>query len=71
MDGIALAEAIKGRWPRLPVLLVSGYSGRAADAQARGFSVVNKPYSLPDLERRLRAIIDRAEAAGASLDARG
>jgi signal transduction histidine kinase/CheY-like chemotaxis protein len=64
MDGIALAEAIKARWPSLPVLLVSGYSGRAADAQARGFSVVNKPYSLPDLERRLRAMVEAAVSRG-------
>ncbi len=71
LDGIALAAVVKARWPGLPILLVSGYSERAAEAQARGLPVLNKPYSLPDLERRLRAIIDRAEAAGASLDARG
>jgi hypothetical protein len=45
------------------VLLVSGYSERAADAQARGFPVLNKPYSLPDVERRLRALVDRSPAA--------
>jgi CheY-like chemotaxis protein len=63
-DGIALAEKIRARWPTLPVLLVSGFSERAADAQARGFTVVNKPYSLPDLERRLRTLLERAAAQG-------
>jgi signal transduction histidine kinase/ActR/RegA family two-component response regulator len=59
MDGIALAEAIRKRWPDLPVMLVSGYSERAAEAQGRGFSVLNKPYSLPELEARLRALVER------------
>jgi len=63
MDGMGLAEMVKASWPRLPVLLVSGFSERAAEAQARGFGVISKPYSLPDLERRLRLLIDtRAEA---------
>ena len=54
LDGIGLAEIIRQRWPALPVLLVSGYSERAAEAQARGFVVLDKPYSLPDMEQRLR-----------------
>jgi signal transduction histidine kinase/CheY-like chemotaxis protein len=63
MDGISLAQTIQTRWPALPVLLVSGYSERAAEAQARGFHVLNKPYSLPDVERRLRGLVGRAPAA--------
>jgi CheY-like chemotaxis protein len=57
MDGIGLAQAIKARWPAVPVLLVSGYSERAADAQSRGFSVLNKPYSLPEVELRLKSVV--------------
>jgi CheY-like chemotaxis protein len=63
LDGIGLAQVIQTRWPGLPVLLVSGYSERAADAQTRGFPVLNKPYSLPDVERRLRALVDRSPPA--------
>jgi signal transduction histidine kinase/ActR/RegA family two-component response regulator len=63
LDGIGLAETIKARWPVLPVLLVSGYSERVSDAQSRGFSVVAKPYSLPDLERRLRALVGGSASA--------
>ncbi len=62
MDGIGLALTIQERWPALPVLLVSGYSERAAEAQARGFPVLNKPYSLPDVERRLRVLVDATPA---------
>ncbi len=57
MDGISLAQTLRARWPNLPVLLVSGFSERVAEAQARGFLVINKPYSLPDLERRLRLLV--------------
>jgi CheY-like chemotaxis protein len=64
MDGMGLVEAARASQPRLPVLLVSGFSERAAEAQARGFGVINKPYSLPDLERRLRLLIDTPAAAG-------
>jgi signal transduction histidine kinase/CheY-like chemotaxis protein len=59
-DGIALAEVIAKQRPDLPILLVSGYSERATDAQALGFTVLHKPYDLPDLERRLRRLIDAA-----------
>ena len=62
-DGMSLAEKIRVRWPGLPVLLVSGFSERAADAQARGFTVISKPYSMPDLEHRVRALVERAAAA--------
>jgi len=65
LDGMSLAQKIKIRWPDLPVLLVSGFSERAAEAQARGFPVVNKPYSLPELERRLRILVARYHAAQA------
>jgi CheY-like chemotaxis protein len=63
MDGMGLAEAARASWPALPVLLVSGFSERASEAQARGFAVVSKPYSLPDLERRLRVLVEPKAAA--------
>jgi CheY-like chemotaxis protein len=58
MDGMALAEAARAARPGLPVLLVSGYSERAAEAQQRGFPVIGKPYGLSELERRLRLMIE-------------
>ena len=56
-DGIALAQALAGTRPGLPVLLVTGYSDRAAEAQGRGLKVITKPYSLAELEQRLRAAV--------------
>jgi signal transduction histidine kinase len=63
MDGMGLADAIRETRPDLPVLLVSGFSERAAVALARGFPVINKPYGLPDLERRLRLLVEPQVAA--------
>jgi signal transduction histidine kinase len=65
LDGIGLAEAIRADWPHLPVLLVSGFSERVAEAHARGFPVINKPYGLPELERRLRLLVQPKAAASA------
>jgi signal transduction histidine kinase/CheY-like chemotaxis protein len=65
MDGMALADAIRAMRPGLPVLLVSGYSERAAMAHAQGFPVISKPYGLPELERRLRLLVEPQVAAEA------
>jgi len=58
VDGMGLADAIRAGWPGLPVLLVSGFSERVVEAHARGFPVINKPYGLPELERRLRLLVE-------------
>jgi CheY-like chemotaxis protein len=63
MDGMALADAIRATRPDLPVLLVSGFSERVAVAHARGLPVINKPYGLPELERRLRLLVEPPVAA--------
>ncbi|MGZ3363129.1 MAG: ATP-binding protein [Caulobacteraceae bacterium] len=65
MDGMGLADAIRATRPGLAVLLVSGFSERVAEAHARGFPVVNKPYSLPELERRLLLLVEPKAAARA------
>ena len=65
MDGMGLADAIRAGWPDLPVLLVSGFSERVVEAHARGFPVINKPYGLPELERRLRLLVEPQVAAQA------
>jgi two-component system NtrC family sensor kinase len=57
-DGMGLADTIRAGWPDLPVLLVSGFSERVVEAHARGFPVINKPYGLPELERRLRLLVE-------------
>jgi len=57
MNGLELAEVLKKEFPGLPTLLTSGYGDVAADAAARGFEVIRKPYRLEELRIRLRALL--------------
>jgi CheY-like chemotaxis protein len=57
MNGLELAEVMKSEFPKVPVLLTSGYSDVAADATAKGFEVIRKPYRMEELEVRLRALL--------------
>ena len=69
LDGLGLAEAVRQRSPDLPILLVSGYSASLADAAARGFPVLRKPYPLADLAAALCGVLHRpAEPAGGGVE---
>jgi CheY-like chemotaxis protein len=48
MDGLALARALRGKFPRLPVLLATGYSEAALNVNDE-FPILHKPYGLQDL----------------------
>lgn len=49
ISGIDLAQAIRRRWPALPVVLTSGYSHVLAEAGGTEFELVQKPYSMESL----------------------
>jgi PAS domain S-box-containing protein len=53
MDGIELARSIREKWPRLPVLLATGFSNSAANSE---FPILRKPYQLHDLSRELEKL---------------
>jgi len=55
MDGVELARRIRERWPDLPVALTSGYSHVLAADGSHGFELLQKPYSIQELE----AFLDR------------
>jgi signal transduction histidine kinase/ActR/RegA family two-component response regulator len=61
MSGRKLADEAKLRWPTLKVLYTTGYTQNAivhngvVDADAR---LLLKPYSLSDLARKIRAVLD-------------
>ncbi|HEX4043339.1 MAG TPA: ATP-binding protein [Xanthobacteraceae bacterium] len=63
MNGLQLAEAVRGRHPAIAVLLTTGYSSSAQDAVSRGFAVLQKPYDLAGLQRALREVRGTAEPA--------
>jgi two-component system NtrC family sensor kinase len=53
MNGLELADVIRRRFPKIAVLLTTGYSSSAQDAVRQGFAVLQKPYDLAALERAL------------------
>jgi two-component system, NtrC family, sensor kinase len=53
MNGLELADAVRRKYPKLAVLLTTGYSSSAQDALRRGFDVLQKPYNIAALERAL------------------
>lgn len=60
-----LADAIAEKYPKLPVLFMSGYGGD--DILRRGLMVadapfVQKPFTLEDLARSVRNRLDQATA---------
>jgi PAS domain S-box-containing protein len=52
MDGLALAQAIRGKYPRLPILLATGYSD-ALRRTSLGFQILRKPYEIHELSQAL------------------
>ena len=58
MTGAELAALLKAHKPEIPILLVSGYAELPEGVDAT-LPKLNKPYSLPDLEQRLRALVMR------------
>jgi PAS domain S-box-containing protein len=52
MDGLGLAEVIKEKFPDLPILLTTGYSQAAQQAQ-RKYAILRKPYRIHELSRAL------------------
>jgi CheY-like chemotaxis protein len=58
MDGLGLARVIRGQHPKLPIILVTGYS-RAAGQAAEEFTLLRKPYQLADMSRAVaKCVVD-------------
>lgn len=66
MSGVELAEHVRDRCPRLPVLFASGYADlESFGAQLSREEVLKKPYRLSELGGRLSALVEagpRSEA---------
>jgi signal transduction histidine kinase/ActR/RegA family two-component response regulator len=54
LSGADLAEKIRRTWPKIPVLLATGYIESARHAAEAGIEVLEKPYRSEALERALR-----------------
>jgi len=62
VNGVELAEEIRGRWPDLPVVLTSGYSHILVEEGSHGFELLKKPYSIDGLTGILRGRARRVSA---------
>ena len=61
MTGVNLAEELKRRWPRLPVVLTTGYSNVLAEGGGEGFDVLRKPYSVEALSNLISVVLQRKD----------
>ena len=58
MSGIELAQEIRQLYPKLPVILTSGYSSVLAADSGHGFALLHKPYSIDELSQALQKVSD-------------
>ena len=61
MSGVELGREIRSRFPHLPVILTSGYSTVLAEDSEHGFDLIRKPYSVEELARTLRKVINQRQ----------
>lgn len=57
MNGVELATILRQRWPQLPVILTSGYSDALVQDSAHGFPLIQKPYPIEELSRKIIAAL--------------
>ena len=55
INGIELAEEVRKRYPKLPVVLTSGYSAVVEEEGTHGFELISKPYTSDTLVRVFRS----------------
>jgi CheY-like chemotaxis protein len=62
MNGVELAREAKRLSKDIKVLLTSGYAGAVLERHqsTAEFPIIDKPYRLPELARRLRSILEPA-----------
>ncbi|MCE7797108.1 ATP-binding protein [Sphingobium sufflavum] len=57
LNGIDLVHRVAERWPRLPAMLMTGYSAAAASAASEGIPLLVKPYTIQQLSAELEVLI--------------
>jgi len=69
MNGIHLAQEVSEHYPKMRVLLNTGYSDMAATAETR-FPILRKPFEVSVLERAVREALTGPVGASARRAAR-
>ena len=60
MSGMELVQAVKSRYPKLPVVLISGYSVAELESQAghlKPDGFLGKPLMMSDIEKLLNSLL--------------
>ena len=60
MDGIALALAVSRDWPKLPVVLMTGFADqreRASGLDSLIKGVIVKPFQIEDVRAKIREVL--------------
>jgi PAS domain S-box-containing protein len=65
MDGVGVARALRASQPDLPVVLVTGFSSSATEADLE-FVVLRKPFEVSDLSRVMAKAIAEAQGGAAN-----
>jgi signal transduction histidine kinase/CheY-like chemotaxis protein len=65
LSGLELAEAARASRPNLPILLITGYVGKALEPSrlARNMEVLRKPFTLDELAARVQALLKAAASS--------
>jgi two-component system, cell cycle sensor histidine kinase and response regulator CckA len=69
MGGARLVEAMRARWPRLPVLFMSGYTDQELTTHGvlqLQAEFLHKPFRSEELLRRVRGLLDSTAPVAAS-----
>jgi CheY-like chemotaxis protein len=56
MDGIKLAQAVRGRWPPVRIIVTSGFSGGELKVLPDGSRLIPKPYSAGQISDILHSL---------------
>jgi DNA-binding NtrC family response regulator len=74
-DGLRVLEQVRGRWPGLPVIVMTAFGGRDTEARARragATAYLDKPFRMEQLATHLsRACRPACHRRDASVDERG
>jgi signal transduction histidine kinase/CheY-like chemotaxis protein len=64
LNGLQLAEAARAKRPELPVLLITGYAGKATEGLrlSKSVELLRKPFTLDELTARVRELAARMGA---------
>ena len=56
MDGIKLAQAVRGRWPPISIIVTSGFSGGDLKLLPEGSQFIPKPYDADQISDALHSL---------------